>query len=196
MQTLINYLKLIPRFFYFLFNFSSYNNLNLRTIVFFSVRVQGKKYISIGRNSVIQRGGWLLAIKIDDTDPMLEIGDNCAIGDYSHITAVRKVKLEDNVLLANNVYISDNLHGYENINIPIINQEVIFKKEVIIGSGSWIGENVCIIGASVGRNSVIGCNSVVTKDIDDYCIAVGSPARVIKRFDFNTRQWILEKDNN
>jgi acetyltransferase-like isoleucine patch superfamily enzyme len=73
---------------------------------------------------------------------------------------------------------------------------VIFKKEVIIGSGSWIGENVCIIGASVGRNSVIGCNSVVTKDIDDYCIAVGSPARVIKRFDFNTRQWILEKDNN
>ena len=196
MQTLINYLKLIPRFFYFLFNFSSYNNLNLRTIVFFSVRVQGKKYISIGRNSVIQRGGWLLAIKIDDTDPMLEIGDNCAIGDYCHITAVRKVKLEDDVLLANNVYISDNLHGYENIKIPIINQEVIYKKEVIIGSGSWIGENVCIIGASVGRNSVIGCNSVVTKDIDDYCIAVGSPARVIKRFDFNTRQWVQEKDIN
>jgi acetyltransferase-like isoleucine patch superfamily enzyme len=196
MQTIINYLKLIPRLFYFLFNFSIYKNLNLRTIVFFSVRVQGKKYISIGRNSVIQRGGWLLAIKIDDTDPILEIGDNCAIGDYCHIASVRKVKFENDVLLANNVYISDNLHEYENINIPIINQPVKFKKEVTIGAGSWIGENVCIIGASVGRNSVIGCNAVVTNDIDDYCIAVGSPARVIKRFDLNSRQWIPEKDNN
>ena len=193
---MISYIRRIPGLLYFLLNFFNFNKLNFRAIVFFSARVQGKKYISIGRNSVVQRGGWLLALKINDIIPMLEIGDNCAIGDYSHITAVRKVKLEDNVLLANNVYISDNLHGYENINIPIINQEVIFKKEVIIGSGSWIGENVCIIGASVGRNSVIGCNSVVTKDIDDYCIAVGSPARVIKRFDFNTRQWILEKDNN
>lgn len=192
---MISYIRRIPGLLYYLLNFFNFNKLNFRAIVFFSVRVQGKKYISIGRNSVVQRGGWLLALKINDIVPMLEIGDNCAIGDYCHITVVRKVKLEDNVLLANNVYISDNLHGYENINIPIINQEVIFKKEVIIGSGSWIGENVCIIGASVGRNSVIGCNSVVTKDIDDYCIAVGSPARVIKRFDFNTRQWILEKDN-
>jgi acetyltransferase-like isoleucine patch superfamily enzyme len=192
----ISYIRRIPGLLYYLLNFFNFNKLNFRAIVFFSVRVQGKKYISIGRNSIVQRGGWLLALKIDDSIPKLEIGDNCAIGDYCHITAVRKVKFEDDVLLANNVYISDNLHGYENINIPILNQEVIFKKEVIIGSGSWIGENVCIIGASVGRNSVIGCNSVVTKDIDDYCIAVGSPARVIKRFDFNTRQWILEKDNN
>lgn len=193
---MISYIRRIPGLLYYLLNFFNFNKLNFRAIVFFSVRVQGKKYISIGRNSVVQRGGWLLALKINDRVPMLEIGDNCAIGDYCHITAVRKVKIEDDVLLANNVYISDNLHGYENIKIPIINQEVIYKKEVIIGSGSWIGENVCIIGASVGRNSVIGCNSVVTKDIDDYCIAVGSPARVIKRFDFNTRQWVQEKDNN
>ncbi len=193
---MISYIRRIPGLLYYLLNFFNFNKLNFRSIVFFSVRVQGKKYISIGRNSVVQRGGWLLALKINDRVPMLEIGDNCAIGDYCHITSVRKVKLEDDVLLANNVYISDNLHGYENIKIPIKNQEVIYKKEVIIGSGSWIGENVCIIGASVGRNSVIGCNSVVTKDIDDYCIAVGSPARVIKRFDFNTRQWVQEKDNN
>lgn len=192
---MIAYIKRIPGVFYFLINFFKYKKLNLRAIVFLSVRVQGKKYISIGRNSVIQRGGWLLAIKIDNTDPILEIGDNCAIGDYCHITAVRKVKFENDVLLANNVYISDNLHDYENINIPIINQPVKFKKEVIIGAGSWIGENVCIIGASVGRNSIIGSNSVVTNDIEDFCVAVGSPARIIKRFDLNTKKWISVKDN-
>ena len=193
---MISYIRRILGLLYYLLNIFFFKKLNFRASVFFSVRVQGKKYISIGRNSVVQRGGWLLALKINDTNPMIEIGDNCVIGDFCHITAVRKVKFENDVLLANNVYISDNLHGYENINIPIINQEVIFKKEVIIGSGSWIGENVCIIGASVGRNTVIGCNSVVTKDIDDYCIAVGSPARVIKRFDLDSSQWIVEKDNN
>lgn len=192
---MIAYIRRIPNLLYFILHWFSYKKLNIRAIVFFSVRVQGKKYITIGQNSVVQRGGWLLAIKIDAKEPLLEIGDNCAIGDYCHITAVRKVKFENNVLLANNVYITDNLHGYDKINIPIINQPVEFKNEVVLGSGSWIGENVCIIGACVGRNSVIGANSVVTSDIGDYCIAVGSPARVIKRFDINSGEWVSEKTN-
>lgn len=158
-------------------------------MLFFSVRVQGKKYITIGRNSIIQRGGWLLAVKIDENEPVLSIGDNCDIGDYCHIVSVKKVIFEDDVLLANNIYVSDNLHGYEDINVAIKNQPVKFKKEVVLHSGCWIGENVCIIGASVGKNSIIGANSVVTSDIDDYCIAVGSPARVIKKYDLVTQKW-------
>lgn len=183
------YIKRIPNLIYFLFNFLYFKKLNIRSVMFFSTRVEGKKYIKVGKNSVVQRGGWLLAVKIDDHEPKLTIGDNCDIGDYCHITAVRQVVFEDEVLLANNVYISDNLHGYQDIDNAIKNQPVLFKKVVILHSGCWIGENVCIIGASVGRNSVIGANSVVTSDIDDYCIAVGSPARIIKRFDHTTREW-------
>lgn len=189
MQTIINYLKLIHSLFYFVFNFSSYKNLNLKAVVFFSVRVQGKKFISIGQNSVVQRGGWLLALKIDKNEPVLSIGENCAIGDFCHIVSVRQVVLENDVLLANNVYISDNLHDYESITIPVKDQLVKFKKEVVLKSGCWIGENVCIIGACIGRNSVVGANSVVTSDIGDYCVAVGSPARVIKRFDLDSGNW-------
>lgn len=193
---MIEYFKRIPNLFYFLFNFFEYKKLNIRSVVFFSVRVQGKKNISIGRNSVIQRGGWLLAIKIDNENPILSIGDNCAIGDYSHITCVRKVVFENDVLVANNVYISDNLHDYENINIPIKDQAVNFKGQVVLKSGCWIGENVCIIGASVGKNSVIGANSVVTTDIGDYCIAVGSPAKVIKKYDLKSQKWLSVNKND
>lgn len=186
---MIVYLKRIPHLIYFLFNFFTFKKLNIRAIMFFSTKVQGKKYISIGRNSVVQRGGWLLALKIDNYEPVLSIGDNCDIGDYCHIVSVKKVIFEDDVLLANNIYVSDNLHGYEDINVAIKNQPVKFKKEVVLHSGCWIGENVCIIGASVGKNSIIGANSVVTSDIDDYCIAVGSPARVIKKYDLVTKKW-------
>ena len=61
--------------------------------------------------------------------------------------------------------------------------------EVEIGENSWIGENVCVIGCKIGRNSIIGANSVVTKDIPSYCVAVGSPARIVKRFDLGLNLW-------
>lgn len=193
---MIRHIKRIPNLIYYVFNIFSFKKLNIRAVIYYSVKVQGKKYISIGRNSVVQRGGWLLALKINEIEAELAIGDNCAIGDYCHITAVRKVVFENDVLIANNVYISDNLHEFENIDIPIKEQVIKFKKEVVLHSGCWIGENVCIIGASVGKNSVIGANSVVTSDIGDYCVAVGSPAKVIKRYDLMSEKWVSVQTNN
>lgn len=94
-----------------------------------------------------------------------------------------------NVLTADRVYISDNIHKYEDIDMPIKDQGIIHKKDVVIGDGTWIGENACIIGASLGRNVIVGANSVVTKDVPDYCVVVGIPARIIKRYNGNTKQW-------
>ena len=122
--------------------------------------------------------------------PRLEIGDDTMVGYHSHIMVVGHMKIGKNVLIADKVYISDNLHCYEDVSKPIISQPVIFKKAVSIGDGSWIGENVSIIGASIGKQCVIGSNSVVTKDIPDYSIAVGSPAKVIKKYDFKTKSWL------
>ena len=67
--------------------------------------------------------------------------------------------------------------NYQDIKLPIKSQAVVFKKSVYIGDHSWLGENVCVIGASVGRHSVVGANSVVTSDIPDYSIAVGSSCK-------------------
>ena len=87
------------------------------------------------------------------------------------------------------MYIADNAHGYKLINVPIIDQPVEQLNEVQIDEGSWLGEHVCIIGASIGKHCVIGANSIVNKDIPDYSIAVGTPARVIKRYNFDTKLW-------
>ena len=185
--------RTINRFYhilYYLFNNGLYKNISIYAVVKGSVRVQGKRYISIGKKTTVQRHGWLLALKVDKQDPQINIGTYCNIGDFSHITATRNITIEDKVLIANNVYISDNLHSYEDITTPVIDQAIIFKGNVLIKSGAWIGENVCVIGASVGKNSIIGANSVVTKDIPDYSIAVGSPARVIKQYDFSKSEWI------
>lgn len=153
-------------------------------------RIEGSTFIRIGANSVMQSGAWLYCVPSDGEKAQLSIGSGCVLGYNNHITAVRDVVIEDDVLTANNVFISDNLHAYEDVATPILHQPVRFKKRVVIGRGCWLGENVCIVGASVGRNSVIGANAVVTDDIPDYCVAIGAPARVIRRFDPVKGAWV------
>lgn len=153
-------------------------------------RFDGVENISINKASFFQRGVWLYCVGIDESKANLIIGEGCNFGYNNHITCVSKVVIGDYVLTANNVYISDNLHEYQDVNTPILQQPVRFKREVNIGSGSWLGENVSVIGASIGRNSVIGANSVVTRDVPDYCVAVGAPAKVIKYYDQDLKKWI------
>lgn len=119
----------------------------------------------------------------------MTIEDECIIGDFNHIYATHSIKFEKGVLTANFVYISDNLHEYTDIDTPILKQPIKQLKDVRIGEGSWIGEHVCIIGASIGKHCVIGANSVVTHDIPDYSVVVGAPARIIKKYNIEKHIW-------
>lgn len=153
------------------------------------LRIDGYKHIYIGNKCTIQYKTWLASNPLTGKNAELVIEDGCSIGNFNHIYSTHRVVLHKNVLTADKVYISDNLHGYEDISTPINHQPIVQKSHVEIGEGSWLGENVCVIGAKIGKHCVIGANSVVTKDIPDYCVAVGSPARVIKQFDFNENKW-------
>jgi len=142
--------------------------------------IDNPSHIYIGNNVLIQQYVWLAANGINNEGCKLEIQDGTTIGHFNHIYSTKDIVIEKNVLIADRVYIGDIKHSYKNINIPIKFQPVENLGAIRIGEGSWIGENVSIIGASVGKHCVIGANSVVTHDIPDYCVAVGSPARIIK----------------
>lgn len=174
----------------FIINKPRYKHYEFKSIVFKPIEIKGKRFITIGKYIIIRKYSSIFALQSDkDHNPEIVINDFCSLGVSNHIAAVRKVVLGKYVLTANNVYISDNIHEYENINIPIMKQPVRFKSEVSIGDGTWVGENACIIGATVGKNCVIGANAVVTKNIPDFSVAVGNPARVIKHFNTETEQW-------
>ena len=132
---------------------------------------------------------WLFAVALTGTTCCLKIKRGCSIGRFCHICSTQSIVIGENVLIAEKVYITDNLHSYEDVKMPVISQPIKQINNVSIGEGSWIGENVCIIGAKIGRHCVIGANSVVTKDIPDYCVAVGAPARIIKKYSFNRNTW-------
>lgn len=152
--------------------------------------IEGEEYMSLEDNVSIGTKCWLLAYKQDDTEPSLHIAKNSTIGRFCHIVALRKVIIEENVLIADKVYISDNIHRYEDIKIPIMNQPIQFKNEVIIGQNSWIGENVSIVGAKIGKHCIVGANSFVNKDVPDYSVVAGCPAKIIKTYDINKKLWL------
>lgn len=158
--------------------------------VLFPLKINGIKNITIGDRVNVAYKTWLAALPHTGSKICeLKIGSGSCIGNFNHIYATKSIIIEDNVLTADKVYISDNLHGYEDITIPIMHQAIKQKSNVIIGEGSWLGEHVCVIGAKIGKNCIIGANSVVIKDIPDYCVAVGSPARIIKRYCSITNSW-------
>lgn len=94
------------------------------------------------------------------------------------------------MLIASHVMISSENHGTDpESDTPYMNQPLI-TKPVSIGDGCWIGEKVCILpGVNIGKKCIIGAGSVVTKSIPDYSIAAGNPARVIKKYSYETHNW-------
>lgn len=184
--------KLIDKLFTAFYKVSFYK-LGRKSTLCMPFYVNGAKFMTIGCNVYIKQNAWLLAInkpEVSSNREKLTIGSTTYIGRNAHIVALHSVHIGENVLMGDNVYIADNYHGFEAGTVPYKNQEVRFKKEVLIGQGSWLGENVCVMSASVGKQCIIGANSVVTTDIPDYSMAVGAPAKVIKQFDRSKNQWV------
>jgi acetyltransferase-like isoleucine patch superfamily enzyme len=180
------YWSLKTRFYYARF----FGRVGKNSKILKPMRLSNIGNIFIGDGVVINKYAFLLTLSIPGSGtPQLVIGDGCIIGHMNHITCVDEVIIGKRVLTADRVHISDNSHVYANPNIAIADQGVTSRGKVSIGDGSWIGENVSLLSCRIGRNCVIGSNAVVMSDIPDNCVAVGIPARIVRRFDPLTSEW-------
>lgn len=162
----------------------AFANFGKRTVLIPPVRLSGEHRIFIGDNVFIGSGSWLQTLANgDDCSIAISIGSGTSIAGACTISAVECVTIEENVLLARNVYISDHMHRHTSITVPILHQGLDKIQAVRIRSGAWLGQNVVVCpGVTVGKHAVVGANSVVTRDVPDFAVAVGSPARVVKMY--------------
>lgn len=124
----------------------------------------------------------------------IHIGDYCYLGENSKIWSAQKIHIGDRVLIAHNVNIHDNnshpknsvqrhndykrIIGLNNLNAEIFD---LSPKSIIIKDNAWIGFNSIILkGVTIGEGAIVGAGSVVTKDVPDFTMVVGNPARIIK----------------
>lgn len=164
-------------------------------LIRFPFDIRGRKFIDLGVNLTTGRGCRIEAFSSDGA-VVIHFGENVQINDYVHIGAMRNVTIGNSVLMASHVYISDNSHGsYKGTDVdsspdtPPAQRNYAIS-DVVIEDNVWLGEHVVVLpGVTIGRGSVIGANSVVSKNIPPYVIAVGQPATPIKKFDFETKLW-------
>lgn len=125
------------------------------------------------------------------------IGSGTQIGMFSRIASLNSVIIGKNVITGPHIFIADYNHEYRDIDKPVMYQGNYVKTNekfpfggVKVGDDSWIGTNVVIAGSiEIGKHCIIGANSVVTHDIPDYSVAVGSPCKIIKRYNIQTQSW-------
>lgn len=159
------------------------------------IDIRGKKGIDFGVNLTTGKYCRIETVyKEEEQKKLLVFGANVIMNDCVHIAASESVIIGNNVLIASKVFISDHNHGSygKGGSSPLIspNHREIISSPVTIEDDVWIGEFVSILpGVTIGKGSVIGTMSVVNRDIPPYSIAVGSPAKVIKTYNFTTKQW-------
>lgn len=143
----------------------------------------GEEAIRIGRDTLIGPYVGLSAGMVPGqdlvSDEIVTIGDRCVIGRQSSIVGHFSIIIEDDVYFGPNVYVTDQNHAVGDRSVPIGRQSAA-EEPVVIGAGSWLGANVVVLpGVTIGKHVAVGAGSVVTRDLPDHSVAVGSPARVV-----------------
>lgn len=189
------FLGLLQLFIYKIRGYFIFKNARL---IRFPFRIRGRRFMIVGDNFTTGFNCRLDAFDFNNSNKnLIRIGKNVQINDDVHIAAVESVEIGDDVLIASKVFITDHNHGNyagsELQDSPLTppNSRKIYSEPVKINKNVWIGEFVCVLqGVTIGEGAIIGAMSVVTKDIPPYSIAVGSPAKVIKRFNFDKNEWV------
>lgn len=158
-----------------------------------SCKIIGKENIVIGSECSIGPCCEIIAFNShlgQELHSDLTIGNHVRITSRCRITCAGTLSIGNDVLIAPDVMITDHNHGMDPTYPGGYSPQPLLVGETVVGDGVWLGRGVCVLSnVTIGAHSIIGANSVVTHDIPEYCMAVGSPAKTIKRYNLKTKQW-------
>jgi len=162
-------------------------------------RIEGPETIEIGERTVILRHSWLCGISEyagERFQPRLVFGDDVYVGQHACIVFTQKMIIEDGCVLSEYVYITDNGHGLSPGAGLIMQQKLVRKGEIRLGPHCFVGYRACILpGVQLGERCVVGTNSVVTKSFPSYSMVAGVPAKLVKRYSHDCKEWVPVEDS-
>jgi acetyltransferase-like isoleucine patch superfamily enzyme len=142
-----------------------------------------KKFKKFGIDSEFRPGAYAIGCsKIEIGDRVIIRPGSMLFGEIDPSENINvSISIANNVLIGCGVHIYVNNHRYDNYEIPIFYQGYYPTKIVQIKEGAWIGANSIILnGVTIGKNSVVGAGSIITKSVPDYHVVAGNPAKVLK----------------
>jgi acetyltransferase-like isoleucine patch superfamily enzyme len=137
--------------------------------------------LAIGRDTLLEPGCWLTL----SPEARITIGQGCFLNRETMLAASELIEIGDHVMFANHCFVGDSDHAYDDPERPITHQGFVKRGPIRIGSNCWFGVHCVVMGGvTIGERTVVGSNSVVTKDLPPGVIAAGAPAKVLREIDF------------
>jgi len=146
--------------------------------------ISGSKMFSFGKKVRIYPNA-----RIESLGGVVRIGDDVSIGQNFHLVSCSNVQIGEGTTISANVFISDVDHEYEAIGLHVLKQNLSVKN-TIVGTNCFIGYgSVVLPGTILGKQNIVGANSVVKGSFPDFCVIAGAPAKIIKRYDVIDGLW-------
>lgn len=176
---------------WFLWNVLFFKELGTKSYIDTPLKIS-KKHISCGKGVFVWRYCRLEAVTHWNNDtytPEIILEDGASIQQFLHLTCAKRIHIGKNTAIAAGVTITDINHKYTDV-MQAVEKQDLEVSEVFIGEDSKIYNNAVILpGTRLGKHTVVGANSVVSGIFPDYCVVVGVPAKIIKRYCFDSNQW-------
>jgi len=171
----------------------SFKGFGRRSIISFPNRFDNAKSISVGDDVIIYKNCWIMAVDRwygQTYNGTIHIADNAVISQGVQMSAADSISIGKNTGIGKNCVVVDHLHDYSIIDRPIMSSPLTRPSAIVIEEDVFVGVN-CVIGpgAHIGKHAFIGGNSVVSGTIPPFCVAVGNPARVIRRYNRTRMKW-------
>lgn len=156
--------------------------------------IVGGRYVSIGKRCFFGSG---LTLSVRDEylgvrhTPSFTVGDRTMLGRDLLVACTHAIRIGSAVTISDRVYIGDSHHGYEDVDVAVLDQPMRGQAAVTIGDGCFIGVGAAILpGVRLGNGCVVAPNAVVTRSFDANTILLGNPAKPIRVYDRSKVTWI------
>jgi acetyltransferase-like isoleucine patch superfamily enzyme len=163
------------------------------SVIYKPMLIGNPEFMHIGDNVVIRQGARLEAILTDQSrPPELRIGNNVNIEQNVHIVCHSKVVIGNDVSITGQCAIVDVTHPFDDIRDPVkIGERILTERSIVeIGDRSFLGFGATVLpNVHLGQYCVVGAHSLVTKDVPDYSVVAGNPARVLRHYDAAKGGW-------
>lgn len=170
-----------------------YSNKNISSNIFIGpyVQILGIDNVSIGDHCTIGEHTLITVNNRTNKDIQLRIGKNVYIGRDNFFSVGKLIDIGEYCIFGNKCSFICSDHIFDNPLIPYALSGNSYEKQIIIGVNCWLGHNVSVVGnVSIGYGSIVGANTVITKDVPPFSMVVGNPARIIKTYNFELKKWV------